>query len=111
MFREQANQALDDARRHDGLIHAHLGRQALSDGGEEVVFVSVWRDLEALYGWVGGTDLLDTPMINGGRPEVFENFEVQHYETYESGEAGQDLAEPAPQEKVWAGAGAADAGA
>jgi heme-degrading monooxygenase HmoA len=83
-FKEQAHQALNDARRHDGLIHAHVGRQVRSDGGEEVVFVSVWRDLEALYGWVGSTDLLDTPVLNSGRPEVFEDFEVQHYETYEA---------------------------
>jgi hypothetical protein len=78
------------------------------------VFVSVWRDLEALYGWVGSTDLLDTPVLNSGRPDVFDNFEVQHYETYESGEHGQGEAEPAPLEHVSASpgsAGVADTGA
>ena len=91
-FREQADQALDDARRHDGLIHAHVGRQVHADGGEEVMFVSVWRDLEALYGWVGSTDLLDTPVLNSDRPLVFEYFDVQHYETYESIEPDQAAA-------------------
>jgi heme-degrading monooxygenase HmoA len=106
-FREQAHQAVNDARRHEGLIHAHVGRQAHSDGREEVVFVSVWRDLEALYGWVGSTDLLDTPVLNSGRPEVFDNFEVQHYETYESGEPGQGEVEPAAPAHVWASTGSA----
>jgi heme-degrading monooxygenase HmoA len=106
-FREQAHQAVNDARRHEGLIHAHVGRQAHADGREEVVFVSVWRDLEALYGWVGSTDLLDTPVLNSGRPDVFDNFEVQHYETYESGEPGQDEVEPAALAQVWASAGSA----
>ena len=78
------------------------------------MFVSVWRDLDALYGWVGGTDLLDTPVLNSGRPEVFENFEVQHYETYEFGEPGQAGAEPVEIAPVWAisgSAGAVDSGA
>jgi len=101
LFREQAQQALDDARCHDGLIHAQVGRQAHLDGGEEVLFVSVWRDLEALYGWVGGTDLLDTPVLSGARPDVFEQFEVQHYEAYDAPEAsltdGFDPAEAVPQ--------------
>ncbi len=71
------------------------------------MFVSVWRDLEALYGWVGSTDLLDTPVLNSGRPEVFDNFEVQHYETYESGEPGQGEVEPAAPAHVWASTGSA----
>ena len=86
-FREQARQALHDARQHDGLLYAQIGRQALSDGGEEIVFVTEWRNLEALYRWVGGTDLLDTPVIDGDKTNVFEHFEVQHFETYESADA------------------------
>jgi hypothetical protein len=82
-FREQARQALDDARGRNGVIYAEVGRQACSDGGEEVVFVSIWRDLEALYHWVGGVDLLTTPLLNNGSAAIFENFGVQHYEAYE----------------------------
>jgi heme-degrading monooxygenase HmoA len=106
-FREQALQVANDARRHEGLIHAHVGRQAHSDGREEVVFVSVWRDLEALYGWVGGTDLLDTPVLSNGRPNVFDSFEVQHFETYESGEPGEGEAEHAALAHLWASTGSA----
>jgi len=83
-FRDQAQQALEDARKHDGLIYAQVGRQVRSDGGEEVIFVSVWRDLEALYQWLGGTDLLHTRVRQSGSSDVFEHFEVQHYEAYET---------------------------
>jgi heme-degrading monooxygenase HmoA len=87
VFREQAQQALSDARRCDGLVYAQIGRQAHPDGGEEVVFVSVWRDLDALYCWVGGSDLLDTPMLNNGTPDVLEHFGIQHYEAYEGADS------------------------
>lgn len=85
-FRAQAQGALSDAHRHDGFLCGHVGRQALGDGGEEVVFVSVWQDLQSLYRWVGGTDLLDTPVLTRGAPDVFETYEVQHYEVWEAGD-------------------------
>jgi heme-degrading monooxygenase HmoA len=96
-FREQAQQTLDDARRHDGLIYAQVGRQVNSDGGEEVVFVSAWRDLEALYRWLGGTDLLVTPVVGNGRASVFAYFEVQHYESYETAAAEALEGEESPR--------------
>lgn len=68
-------------------MYAQVGRQAHSDGSEEIAFVSVWRGLEDLYRWVGGTDLLDTPVLNSGSTEVFESFEVQHYEACDAAEA------------------------
>ncbi len=86
IFREQAEKALRDARAHDGLVYAHVGRQAHVDGSEHIVFVSVWSDLASLYGWLGGTDLLGTPVLSNGSTEVFERFEVQHYEVVEAAE-------------------------
>lgn len=62
-----------------------MGRQADADGSERIVFVSVWQDLAALYGWLGGTDLLDTPVLGAGS-DVFERYEVQHYEVVEPAE-------------------------
>ncbi|MFI5260060.1 MAG: antibiotic biosynthesis monooxygenase [Candidatus Limnocylindrales bacterium] len=97
IFREQAQKAVRDARRHDGLVYAHVGRQAHADGGEQIVFISVWRDLEALYGWLGGTDLLGTPVLNPGDREVFEHFEVQHYEVVEPAETEPSLTPAAPR--------------
>ena len=87
LFRLQAQQALNDARRRDGLVYAQVGRQAHSDGSEEISFVSVWRDLAALYAWLGGKDLLDTPVFNSGGSAVFERYEVQHFESYETAES------------------------
>jgi heme-degrading monooxygenase HmoA len=82
-FRAQAQWVLRDMRGHDGSVHAEVARQIHSDGGEEIILVSVWRDLEAIYGWLGVKDLLDTPMADHGEPGVFEHFEVQHYEVLE----------------------------
>jgi heme-degrading monooxygenase HmoA len=86
-FRQKAQEALHDARLHDGLVYAQAGRQVHADGSEEIAFVSVWQDLEGLYRWLGGNDLLDTPVGDGVSPAAFERFEVQHYEAFEDGEA------------------------
>ncbi|MGZ6265864.1 MAG: antibiotic biosynthesis monooxygenase family protein [Candidatus Limnocylindrales bacterium] len=93
-FRAQACAALEDARGHDGFVYGHVGRQANPDGSEEVLFVSVWRDLRSLYRWIGGTDLLHTPVLSRGAADVFEHYEVQHYEVWEAGnqaEVGDSL--------------------
>jgi heme-degrading monooxygenase HmoA len=103
VFREQALKALDDARRQDGLVTAQVGRQVHSDGAEDIAFVSVWLSLEALYRWLGSTDLLETPVLNSGRPGVFEHFEVQHFETYEP--ADPDSVDVAAPEEVIEAAG------
>jgi heme-degrading monooxygenase HmoA len=82
-FRVQASRAMDDARSHEGFVASHAGRQVHGDGGEEVVLISVWRDLESLYRWVGGTDLLESPVLSRGLPDVFDSYEVQHYEVWD----------------------------
>ena len=82
---------LEDARREDGLVHAQIARQVNADGGEEIIFVSVWRDLEALYGWLGTTDLLNTPVFNGGTFDVFQHSEVCELEAPEAVEAAKPV--------------------
>lgn len=94
-FRAQAHGALSDAHGHDGFLCGHVGRQAYGDGSEEVLFVSVWRDLNSLYRWVGGTDLLDTPVLSRGASDVFETYEVQHYEVWEASDQAELEDEPA----------------
>ena len=86
-FREQAQQALLSARSHEGLVHAEFGRQAHADGSAEIVFVSVWRDMAALYDWVG-CDLMATPLLACEGDYPFETYDVQHFETL--GDAGAD---------------------
>jgi hypothetical protein len=87
-LRGRAGRVLEDARRRDGCTYAQIGRQVHGDGSEEVLFVSLWRDLESLYGWVGGTDLLRTPVLSGAGPDLFDSHEVQHYEVWEAFELG-----------------------
>lgn len=93
IFREHVRRVVRDARKRDGLVYAHVGRQAYADAGEEMVFVSVWRDLEAIYSWLGVTDLLQTPMLDDGRHDAFERLELQHYEVLEPDGAAALLGE------------------
>ena len=83
-LRSQAQWVLRDIQEQDGSVHAEVARQVYADGGEEIVLVSVWRDLGAIYGWLGVTDILQMPMRGRGEPNVFEHFEVQHYEVLET---------------------------
>jgi heme-degrading monooxygenase HmoA len=87
VFRAQAKDFLSDIRGQDGSIHAEIARQAHADGGEEVIVVGVWRDLEAIYRWLGVTDLLATRLPGHGEPDVFESSEVQHYEVLDLDES------------------------
>ena len=82
-FHEQARLALESARQNAGLLYGEMGRQIHSDCSEDVVFVTAWRDLEALYAWIGGNDLLWTPILGDGDAGVFARLEVQHYETWD----------------------------
>lgn len=105
-FRNQARRVLVGGAGCEGLVHAHVGRQVHRDGSQEVIFVTVWRDIESLYRWVGGSDLLETPVLSE-RHDVFDACDVQHYEVLESwdpalppdeggGGASDGTAEPAP---------------
>ena len=80
LFREQSRRVLARTRAQDGCSFAQVARQAHSDGSEEIVFLSVWRDLEAVYDWVGCVDLKTAPVISGDRPDVLEYYDIQHYE-------------------------------
>ena len=92
---------LGDIREQDGSVHAQVARQVHADGGEEIILVSVWRDLDAIYGWLGVTDILQTPTRGRGEPNVFEHFEVQHYEVLET----DDLAAVTAEKQAAAAAG------
>ena len=85
LFRVRALRALEGTRAHPGLIHAEVARQVRSDGGEEIAIVSVWRDFDAIYGWLGATNLLDTLMLEPGE-QILGDFEVQHYEALDPDE-------------------------
>lgn len=85
LFRVRARRALEEMRAHPGLVHAEVARQVRSDGGEEIASVSVWRDFDAIYGWLGATNLLDMRMMDPGE-QILGDFEVQHYEALDPDE-------------------------
>jgi len=70
------------------MLFGEVGRQAGPDCSEQVVFVTVWEDLAALYRWIGIDDLLATPLLRDG--VRIEDLEVQHYETW--GEPAEPVA-------------------
>lgn len=79
-FHDRAGAALAAARGSDGLLYGEVGRQILADCGEDIVFVTVWRDLDSLYRWMGHNDLLSSALLGDGH--LLERLEVQHYETW-----------------------------
>jgi hypothetical protein len=79
-FHEEAIAALASARGSEGLLFGEVGRQAHADCSEDVLFVTVWHDLESLYRWLGGNDLLSTPLLRDAT--LIDGVEVQHYETW-----------------------------
>ena len=78
-FRQRAQRALLDAR-INGCVYSQVGRQAHKDGSEQIVIISVWTGMAALYDWLGTTDLLDSPIVAERGQFVLEDLDVQHYE-------------------------------
>jgi heme-degrading monooxygenase HmoA len=82
-FHERARQALAEVCPDNGCAWAQMGRQVHRDHSEEIVLVTVWRTMDALYDWLGSRDLLHTP-IRKGYAELLDTYDVQHYETLEA---------------------------
>lgn len=78
-FRERAQRALYDAR-SAGCVYSQVGRQTHKDGSEQILIVSVWTGMAALYDWLGAVDLLDSPIVAERGQFVLEDLDVQHYE-------------------------------
>jgi hypothetical protein len=89
LFREQAQRVLDRPGCQGGLVNVAVGRQARADGCEQVVFVTVWSDVESLYRWVGD-DLMGSPLLVEGQDSPFAEYDVQHYEGIEVGPSGEE---------------------
>jgi len=64
-----------------------MGRQTHQDCSEDVVFITAWQDLEALYAWIGSNDLLWTPLYREGDASLFSRFDIQHFETLAEADA------------------------
>jgi heme-degrading monooxygenase HmoA len=65
-------------RRPDGLDSIHIGRRATSDG-DELVVVTVWRDLEALQDSLGPD--FEKPAFAPELDGFLEDVTVELYET------------------------------
>jgi len=63
----------------EGQFSATFGRQVHGDGSESFVYVTTWHDMDAIYAWVGGRDLVATPRLFRGLEKLLDGYDVQHY--------------------------------
>jgi heme-degrading monooxygenase HmoA len=66
---------------HDGLIGQHIGRPMRSDP-EEFVYVTVWRDLDALRAFAG--DDWSKAVIDPSEEHMLRETFLSHYEAVEA---------------------------
>jgi hypothetical protein len=62
-----------------GRLSATFGRQIHGDGSESFVYVTTWVDMEAVYDWVGGPDLISTARLMRDLEFLLDDFDVQHF--------------------------------
>ena len=79
-FHDLANSTVPVVRLRNGVVSVSVARQIASDGAEEIMFATVWRDLPALYEWLGGSDLLDVPAPICGFERCLSGRDLQYYE-------------------------------
>ena len=84
----------------EGRLSVTFGRQVHGDGSESFVYVTTWRDMESIYAWVGGRDLVATPRLFHGLERFLDGYDVQHYIAPDLAELAEDQAlqqaHPAP---------------
>jgi hypothetical protein len=62
-----------------GRLGAIFGRQINGDGSEGFVYVTTWVNMEAVYDWVGGPDLISMAGLMRDLEFLLDDFEVQHF--------------------------------
>jgi hypothetical protein len=62
-----------------GQLSATFGRQIHGDGSESFVYVTTWVDMQSVYEWVGGRDLVSTARLMHDLEGLMDDFEVQHF--------------------------------
>jgi heme-degrading monooxygenase HmoA len=84
VFHDLARRMMPEVRTRDGLVLANVARQTASDGAEEIVFATVWRDMPALYAWIGCSDLFDVPAPIKEFESYFASRDLQYYEVIDT---------------------------
>ncbi len=78
-FHRHARDAVAYVLGREGIVCAHLARQHAS-GGELVIFTTVWRDFDSIYAWLGGRNLLLSPITGPADDPLLTDVDIQHYE-------------------------------
>jgi hypothetical protein len=62
-----------------GQLGATFGRQIHGDGSESFVYVTTWVDMQSVYEWVGGRDLVSTARLMDDLEGLMDDFDVEHF--------------------------------
>lgn len=88
VFHDLARRVMPEVRTQDGVVLANVARQIAADGGEEIVFATVWRDIPAVYAWIGCSDLLDVPAPIKEFESYVASRDLQYYEVIDTDVSG-----------------------
>lgn len=91
-FHDLARSTVPELRLREGVVSANVARQIAPDGGEEVVFATVWRGMPDLYAWIGCSNLLDTPAPISTFEEYLAGCDLQYYEVIDTDAVAVDAA-------------------
>ncbi|MCW1967657.1 MAG: antibiotic biosynthesis monooxygenase [Anaerolineae bacterium] len=69
--------AVDNVRAHAGLVSVTAG-SPIDGVSDEYVMITVWRDLDALKGFIG--DNWNRPFIDPDEADLIADVTVQHFE-------------------------------
>jgi heme-degrading monooxygenase HmoA len=83
-FHDLARSTVPELRTRDGVVLANVARQIVADDGEDIIFATVWRDIAALYEWIGGSDLLEAPAPVAGFESYLTGRDLQYYEVIDT---------------------------
>src|ERR1035437_7297279 len=79
-FHTTAGGSMLGVRKQGGLRAAFVARQIETDGGEQIVFTTVWADMQALYAWIGASDLMNVPASIQSFEGLVGARDVQYFE-------------------------------
>ena len=96
-FHDLAASTVPELRLREGVVSANVARQIAPDGGEDVVFATVWRGMPDLYAWIGCSNLLDTPAPISTFEEYLAGCDLQYYEVIDTDAVAVDAVRHGPQ--------------
>jgi heme-degrading monooxygenase HmoA len=102
-FHDLARRTVPEVLAGQGVVSARVARQIAADGAEEIMFVTVWRDMPALYAWLDGSDLLEVPSRTRPLESCLSGRDLQYYEVIDTDALPDDEAQSAEEAEAGGG--------